>query len=413
MRKRSGTEYDTQSTMTSRSEMRRTRESFTRVLKRICERLDERNHFDVTHAALLDRKKLQSQAEITNLWVAGSYSRGAARCGDLDLVMQMRATKGSQPMARTVAAQAFGRLKDVSVYQGTPNENTSGIAFPEAVASHFARETDVLPLRPEQLGAVRETLEKLVAMRADRILDWTFTAYEATPERGNLSRQEEAVERLTQFWGKRSRELSPHILRYLRTRPFIWRRPISDRAELHCSGAHILVGRPAVPYDELDDLTCSRVVLAPHVSRRGPNGLLEIRRGERHPMEQAAAPLSFFVLKEKSGTLLHSVMGDRYEVALMIELFQTERAAREMAENLGDEEFVVDVIGGTALLDFVSCADVVEIYKRNGVTTTLAMTHYGAIALEEQERVSSTETSRPPVARTEEVVQHLKLAVRK
>lgn len=81
--------------MTIRSEIRRTRDSFTRALERICERLDERNQFDVVYADLPDREKLQAQVEIRKVGVVGSYARGATRCGDLDLVIQMRATKGS------------------------------------------------------------------------------------------------------------------------------------------------------------------------------------------------------------------------------------------------------------------------------------------------------------------------------
>jgi hypothetical protein len=419
-------------TVTTRSDTRRTRDSFTRVLERVCQRLDEQKQFDVTHADLLGGKK-QSQVEIGNVWVVGSYARGATLCGDLDLVVQMRATKGSLPTPRTVAAQAFGRLKDVSVYQGTPGENTSGIAFPEAVhvwsvekswrkalasivedpgASHFTRATDVLPLRPEQLSTLRETLEKLVVMKAEHVLDWRFMPYEATLELGALSHDEERVKRLTQLWGKHSRDVVPHVLKYLRTRHFICTRSTSDKAQLYCSGARILVGRPAVPYDDLDDLTCSRVVLAPHASRRGPNGLLEIRRGKRHPLEESAAPLSFFVLKESSGTLLFTVLEARFRSALMIELFQTEQAARKMAEDLGDTGLRVDVIGSTALLDFVSCADVLDLYEQGGSMTTFAMTHNGAGALKEQSGDDVTSDMKVSVARTEDVLRHLERAAR-
>jgi hypothetical protein len=121
----------------------------------------------------------------------------------------------------------------VSVYEGTLDENESQVAFPEAVhvwsvgkswrkalasiaedpdAGHFARATDVL-LRPQQLSTSWETIEKLVAMKADHVLDWTFRPYEATPELGTLSREEERVERWTQSWGKRSRDVLSHVLK--------------------------------------------------------------------------------------------------------------------------------------------------------------------------------------------------------
>ena len=65
-------------------EKRFPRDVFTKKLRRICERLDECATRTISFKHFFFRHRLLT-AEVTvkSLWVAGSYARGAAECGDL------------------------------------------------------------------------------------------------------------------------------------------------------------------------------------------------------------------------------------------------------------------------------------------------------------------------------------------
>jgi len=82
-------------------EKRYPRESFTKKLERICQRLDEASIRAIAHKDFFN-KPATSKVEITSLWVVGSYARGAMMCGDLDLVLEYRVVEGQHPSPRTV-----------------------------------------------------------------------------------------------------------------------------------------------------------------------------------------------------------------------------------------------------------------------------------------------------------------------
>src|SRR5690606_24899103 len=103
------------------------------------------------------------------------------------------ALEGTVPFARIVIKEFGAALPDVRAYLGTPSKNSSGVTFPEAVliwehgkdwsgalagipidpgASRFARETDSIPLRSEQLRAVESDLQELCKLHDEGILRW-------------------------------------------------------------------------------------------------------------------------------------------------------------------------------------------------------------------------------------------------
>lgn len=387
----------------TRHEKRRPRAAFIRTLERMCSRLDERPTFTVTTTdRYLDRRETVD-VEIAALWVAGSYARGAATCGDLDVVLDSR-SKGPLPSARSVKHAAFGVLPGVSCYTGTPERNSSAVAFPEAVrvwtpganwrqalalikldasAGHFARETDVLPLRPEQMGALKENLEQVVRLKADGVLDWRFLALDSIQPLESPSEAEARVLGYTERWGKASRALMQRILRYLHDRPLIRNRSVRGTSELDCSGVHISVGRPSPFHHRLNELSCSRIVLVPHVSRRGPNGLWELVRGPTHPLVLAASKLCAYASFDSEGKLLHSVLVEGYQIGrvVAVDLFATERAAnsasRRRYEPRGALGVTARALRGADLLDIVSCADVLRIHPPKGACRTVAVTWEG------------------------------------
>jgi hypothetical protein len=59
-----------------------------------------------------------------------------------------------------------------------------------------------------------------------------------------------------------------------------------DKTQFRYGGAEVFVGRPRVRLSCLDELACSELAIAPRISRRGPNGVWMINRGEQHALEQ-------------------------------------------------------------------------------------------------------------------------------
>ncbi|WP_413770025.1 hypothetical protein, partial [Vibrio vulnificus] len=114
----------------SASEKRYPRESFTKKLIRMCQRLVECSVRTSSHKDIYG--EFTGEITITSMWVVGSYARGAMTCGDLDMVIGVQ-TKGALPSTRAWARSFFGAPSLVRYYPGNPIENMSGIPFPEAV----------------------------------------------------------------------------------------------------------------------------------------------------------------------------------------------------------------------------------------------------------------------------------------
>lgn len=143
------------------SEKRDPRESFTKKLVRICQRLDEQAVRTITHKHIY--REFTCQIEITMVWAVGSYARGALLCGDLDLVIGYEKIEGVLPSPRIWGRAFFGSPALVRYYSGNPIENTSSVSFSEAVPIWTGSECDwkaaVASIKPDpQAGrATRET----------------------------------------------------------------------------------------------------------------------------------------------------------------------------------------------------------------------------------------------------------------
>lgn len=226
-------------------------------------------------------------------------------------------TSGKVPRTHHgLARRAFGHIQNLHWHHGTPETNSSGVAFPEAYevwapgkdwraaigaipvnpqALRFERPGDLVPLRSYQLHAGVETQEQLIEAYNNGHITWRFLPYESEGHLEGLTQLEEHV--LNNFhWGEKTRSLVPHAWAYLRaqhreTDKFT----AHDGAGLTLAGVHFQFGRPFAPLYMLDDMDISRVVLAPHASRRGPNGMLEISRGPKHPLTEVIQDLSAWV----------------------------------------------------------------------------------------------------------------------
>jgi hypothetical protein len=72
---------------------RRSRDRITHSLRQICKRVSE---LKICEAHTKDGPlEFYHIFQAQSLWVAGSYARGAATCGDLDLVLTVKAIKSA------------------------------------------------------------------------------------------------------------------------------------------------------------------------------------------------------------------------------------------------------------------------------------------------------------------------------
>lgn len=391
-------------------EKRYPRESFTKKLERICQRLDEASTRTIAHKDFFN-KPATSQVEIISLWVVGSYARGAMVCGDLDLVIEYRLVEGHHPAPRTITKTFFGALPYVSYYFGKPESSTSGVVFPDAIpiwtepgcewraaidsikpvpsAGRATRETDSIPLRLDQLYMEPERLQGLAAQEKEGLLEWEFVEF--TPADlepisvEEMSERDRKLLRIAPMMAKKSQVLIPAIIRLMTKHEHfgVWDSLDSYRVTLGCGATALLLGRPALPYNPLDDEpTIKQYALIPHISRKGPNGAWIIRRGPNHPDAQALANRHAYYLVSSGSpeTVMHRDRNKTWSTEIL-ELFRTQEEAREFAAMLdeGDETPETD-IGRAEGLDLVSLfalVDVVEIGEQQ-----LAMTHAGAAYFE-------------------------------
>jgi hypothetical protein len=388
-------------------EKRYPRESFTKKLERICQRLDEASTRTIAHKDFFFNKAVTSQVEITSLWAVGSYARGALMCGDLDLVLEYRLVEGPHPAPRKITKTFFGALPYVSYYFGKPESSTSGVVFPDALAvwtepgcdwraaidsikpstsaGRATRETDSIPLRLDQLYMEPERLQSLAAQEKEGLLEWEFVQF--TPAdldpvlTEEVSERDRKLLRIAPMMGKKSQVLIPAIIRLMAKDELfgVWESSDSYRVKLSCGATALHLGRPALPYNPFDDEpTIKQYALIPHISAKGPNGAWVIRRGPNHPVTQALANRHAYYLGSPGSpeTVAYRDL-NRIWSTEMLELFNTHQEAKEFAAMLdeGNElpETEIGRVEGLDLISLFALVDVVEIGDHQ-----LAVTHAGA-----------------------------------
>lgn len=376
--------------MTEILENRRARASFTRVLERLCTRLDKTSVFHVIVPKRHFLPAYSGKIRITSLSVVGSYARGSPKCGDLDLLLDLEVIEGSMPPIQKLVRQAFGVFPDVRYYHGSQEENSSGIAFGESVRiwqegtdwkgnlssikedrqANARPRADTVPLRIEQTEGDLTDRRKLTELMKNGTLRWRLIPYEGGSVPDELNEMQARVLHVANCsWGRRSKALLPDILRYLRTRfeCSIWNDSSSD---LDMAGVILQLGYSTPQLGALETPTHARIVIAPHISRRGPNALWEIERGDAHPLEVAFAHRECYVLCDTDkrlsiGTEVGSGWGNE---AAFLELFPTSQAALKWQDYLFSNADSQDdfrdnlpiLFRGRQLLDLLSYADIID-----------------------------------------------------
>lgn len=247
-------------------------------------------------------------------------------------------------------------------------------------------------MRAEQVYGGIETMDELAKRHRTGEISWRFVAFGAAPELGELSKIERGL--LERYrWGRKTLELIPHILQYLRQHRLTQFEQVShhDGATLDIQGVHVAMGLPYPAYGRLDSLNCSRVLAIPHTSARGPNGILELCRGPNHPLERTFAGVAAHVHQYPDGKLAVIELCGQYwnDRAYTLQLFTTKHGAHADLEewadcgegNASSEDVAPHVarLTESALLDAIAHADILEIV--DGAEECIArhhLTHTGA-----------------------------------
>lgn len=387
-------------------EKRHPRERFTKHLIKMCRALDKlaAHDFEVDCYG----ETLTGRMEALQLWVVGSYARGAPTCADLDVVVNFD-TKGSAPSPGAIQRQFFGSLPLLRVYDGTPEKNRSGVPFPDALliwtktdaawqsridsisldpnAGRAPRDTDIIPLRAEQMSLWPEDLQNAVEQHQQGILEWEFIPFNDAMHRSipknDKSTHERQLHLLTQGLGKKTREPIPAVWRLAREfdPEEEWDCGKYEAGTLTCGTTLIHIGMPTLPLRIFNETTYKRLMLIPHLTARGPNGAWLIRRGPNHPHLSLMVDRSaYYVAFDGHPTYYSSLHG--YTEISTLELFRTHDEAKDSIFDVPDDEFgkyEVCQASSRNLYDVMIGMDVVE-YEGQHVV----LTRHGAYHAEEE-----------------------------
>lgn len=252
-----------------------------------------------------------------------------------------------------------------------------------------------IPLRPQQIRCDSKDLDHLLHLCEREIIRWTFTPFGNPAGLDPLSADEQAFSDLIHgYCGAKTRRLLPQVIAYLRT--LAWSKPYLrsefTRSCFAIGGAKVFMGRPVVASHELDWLTTSDLLLVPHISAAGPNGIWHIERGQWHPFVLAAGKLQVWTLCGANGQpafYFHLRKDDPVDSssARGVDLFTSLAGALEWIDEIREDgDPVLSPMGLTAreLLSCLARADVACIDRKD-----YAVSHRGMVALDGTDTVAS------------------------
>lgn len=387
------------------TEKRLPREVFTKKLRRICERLDEASRRAVSYKHFFLPRTIEDQVAVSEVWVVGSYARGAPLCGDLDVILKVSGLKGEPPVS-AVTRVFFGSLPYVRYYLGDPTKNQSGVEFPDALqiwsgpgcnwqalidaivvnplAGRAPRPVDTIPLRLEQLRSDIDELSALVESRDAGLIEWEFVSLpDGVPEMPQAEqdrRDELALVRFTNRWGRKSKALLPKLVLLMRELEphgeWVSASFDGEHADVRCGGTRVFVGLPRIEAHLLDsNASVRQLALIPHTSTRGPNGAWLIRRGPKHPDMLSLATARMFYHLDEGRPLTIGTEPHRSFAAQILEVFESHADAEEFSVWASEGESIKMEVAhaqGPEILSVIGLCDVVMF---NG--EELAINHRG------------------------------------
>ncbi len=372
------------------NERRRPRSSFEQTLRRIASSIDAQPVREVKWKDRFLPGEQFSMLRVKSLWVAGSFARGASHCGDLDLIADIVAEKGILPMPTTIRRLFIQRAPDVRLYTGNPTSNSSGVAFPDAKmiwsdiqrnyneaisniqidpnATRYERRIDMMPFRMEQLAVEDpKSLEELIDLRDKHIIDWSFIPLETVTVNDQMWSKEalDFADRVKHLCGKKIQKIMPYIIHYLHEETYTEWHFNDNRTSFKFGGNEIYIGLPSVQIELLDKMDCSRLIIAPHISKRGPNGLWLIWRGDKHPLEMQFADVKAYYFKSDGQPSIITNLGGFYSAKSLDIHSNYDRAAEHAAEyekdTDGEIHYEVTLASGSELLRVISLVDFIDI----------------------------------------------------
>ncbi|MBF3712175.1 hypothetical protein V4E86_07760 [Burkholderia pseudomallei] len=370
-------------------EVRMPREQATKLLERICARLDARSTVELDRPAIpgLDAPGLTTA---TRLWVVGSYARGALTCGDLDLVLEV-----DKPLvsAGELNRVMLGNPRRVSLYTGNPERNTALGPFKEAVlvweagkdwraaldgiqpdesVSRFARSADVIPFRREQVKGSLDWVEAMLDLLARKELTWRFVPLDEVSEQVDVEPQSEEEREFVRLAeaeraGAEVKKLLPYVLAFVRRFGPAGRQwSMETASRLAYGGTRFFLAAAPAP-DELMDLSVSQVVVMAHLNTRGPNGFWVIERGPSHPYMTAFGGCEAWIIAEKHGPAVMNFGkggASQYVTVTSLDIFPTREQAEQFVEGVTQDDPPgpgevrdVQLIRGVAWLELLTRCD--------------------------------------------------------
>lgn len=379
------------------AEVRTPREKFAKRLHAMCRRLDECSRRTLSYTELIFAARKESEFQVRGLWVFGSFARGAAMCGDLDLVMDV---EGPTLISGATLSRAFlGSPPGVRVFRGNPQSNDSGVRIPGAVqvwgaglnwraaidaitedpaAGRFSRPADLIPLRAEQHRLCEEDVARLLEAQAKDVLRFRFVPLSAliSAERPLSYGEREVLSSVDRCQvGSKKSQLAPvalELIHQLRKDSVVACEP---QWQVDCS--YIQAGGLRVYMDQFNardlllmEATSHSVAFIPTPTTRGPNGAWVIERGDAHPHVQAMTGLSAwaYVNAKGQGVQVHCSAHKLWPV-LATELFNHSESVQQLIEyddadplppgNPADPRFV-RLLQGRELLEVAAGGELVQ-----------------------------------------------------
>lgn len=286
--------------------LRTPRATFHRMLTKMLTKATSQEYWDLPCEDIFYWVKRKDTARImlNGIWVAGSFARGATTCGDLDLILDVVKISGEDmPRRSTMRKHILGVYPHVTTCIGTPNKNNFHTEFPEAVllwspeqpdwqtalnsikinkeAGHLPREHDIFPLRGEQFDC--GSYGSIIDLYKKKIINWQWISSDVVHEQ-NTGKIRKFLNTLNTLKGKKSFEALADAVHYFC--PCVpessWDVGFCRPTQIKIGGYYVFTGAyPYINLDELDKPECSALVIVPHKTKRGPNGLWIIERGPK------------------------------------------------------------------------------------------------------------------------------------
>ncbi|WOF81962.1 hypothetical protein P5704_024505 (plasmid) [Pseudomonas sp. FeN3W] len=375
------------------TEKRYPREIFTRKLVKLCQHLDQISIERVSWKSRYSDETTTNIIKIQNLWVVGSYARGALECGDLDLVINFTSEDIVRPGLHDVVKCFFGRVQNTSFFEGTPEQNSSYVPFPDAVdiwsgpgcdwekaiesitpnpdAGRASRPSDLIPLRLSQLNTTFERVDEIISMLDAGTIESEFVPFTADLLEPLTDEDKKAL--ISENWqrvGLATEKILPAIVRVLEEKDPYFDFSTLDRSIFRIGGTNVHVGNPIIPkLTVLDDISVRQLAIVPHLCAKGPNGVWFIRRGPNHPLLKSFKNKRAYVLtRDNEANYIEESFLGSYQRSWVLDTYTSRKSAKEGLEAWTDglssddaAAYSIAQLSGKSLHDAVSGCDIVEV----------------------------------------------------